>query len=502
MALPRRLAPALFLPLLCGLALSSVARSASADESPRFEARQSGAGSARGPRVVEDPEDAHSPTVFARDGWPLAGYHGGRFYLRDEHGRFQFFPGALLQIDGRGAFGKGVSDLGGVGGESLQPQVTIRRARVILGGTIHERLSWVIMGDLGEKSRLGSVLMDANISRYFRVTLGLQPVPLTMESRTGIGFIPWMERTLTSRFALPDRLDPGVLFWGEGRRRIFTYEVGASSGDGRERPESDGRLDYAARVTVRPLALTGSIASNIHLGFSGRFGVHRSLRNTADVGVLSTDGGWTFFSPTRTDADGRSVRILTSGQQRTLAGEVRIPVSRLDLRFEVVALSKQTREATTGSETASSERFGTYSGSSFYGQLGFWILGSPALGQPQPGNFRPPSPLRFPKGDRHRAPSGLEALARVESLSVTYRSNDRERRGDEAPREEKIRATVVGAGLRYWATAHASLFLSYTATYFPEAGTARNSAISPGNVAGYPSATTLHEVGLRTQLAF
>lgn len=502
MALPRRLAPALFLPFVCGVALSSITTAASADDSPRFVPTKRGDDRARGPRLAEDPEDAHSPTVFARDGWPLAGYHGGRFYLRDEHGRFQFFPGALLQIDARGAFGKGVSDLGGVGGDSLQPQVTIRRARVILGGTIHDRLSWVIMGDLGEKSRLGSVLVDANIRRYFRVSVGLQPVPLTMESRTGIGFIPWMERTLTSRFALPERLDPGVLLWGEGRRRVFTYEVGASSGEGRLNPESDGRLDYAARVTVRPLAHTGSIASNIHIGFSGRFGVHRSLRNTQDVGTLSTDGGWTFFSPTRTDADGRAIRILSSGQQRTFAGEVRVPVSRLDLRFEMVALSKQTRETALGDETASSERFGTYSGSSFYGQLGFWILGSPALGQPQPGNFRPPAPLKFPKGDRHRAPYGLEALARVESLSVTYRSNDRERRADEAPREEKIRATVVGAGLRYWATAHASLFLSYTATYFPEAGTSRNSAVSPGNVAGIPNASTLHELGLRTQLAF
>ena len=85
---------------------------------------------------------------------------------------------------------------------------------------------------------------------------------------------------------------------------------------------------------------------------------------------------------------------------------------------------------------------------------------------------------------------------------MTYRANDRERRTSEAPREERVRLTVLGAGLRYWATVHASLFLSYTLNLFPESGTTANTAASPGNVAGDRSSHTLHEVGLRAQTTF
>jgi hypothetical protein len=457
----------------------------------------------RGPlRALEDPEDDHVPTVFARDGWPLAGYHGNRFYLRDEHGRFQLFPGGVLQLDGRGAFGTGVRDVSGANAGSLQPRFDVRRARLSLAGTIHDRIGWLITGDLGRSPQLGSTLVEGEIHRYLRLSFGLQPVAFGMENRTPLPWRSWMERTLTGRFGLTDRLETGALIAGEARRRLFTYEVGVSSGETRNRAESDGRFDYAARLTARPLAWTGGIASRIQIGFSGRIGMRRSLRDTQDVGSLSTDGGWTFFSASRTDVDGRNLRILTSGLQKALGGEVRIPVSRFDFRFEFVALSKETREAEVGRELLSSERFGTLTGSAFYGQLGFWIIGSSALGQPDPGVFRPARPLKFPRGDRHVAPYGLEALVRVESLSMTYRSNNRGRRGDEAAREETVRANVAGAGLRYWATMHASFFASYTLTYLPESGTTRNAAVSPGNVAGSPDAHTVHEVGVRAQVAF
>lgn len=488
------------LPALCALATVLWAPAAAADE-PRWQRWEEPAGTGARPplRRLDEAEDAHVPTVFARDGWPLAGYHGNRFYLRDEHGRFQFFPGFLLQVDGKGAFGKGTRDIGGVPGGVLQPRVEIRRARLQLGGSVLGKVAFLLSADLGQRPQLASTYIDGEIHRWLHASVGLQPVPHGMENRSVIYSLSWLERTLTSRFAMGDRLDTGALLWGETKRRAFTYEVGAFSGEGRNHAESDGRVDGAARITVRPLAFTGGIASRIHVGFSGRLGLRRSLRDTQDVGTLSTDGGWTFFSPTRKGTDGKVTRILTSGAQRSVAGEVRVPVSRLDLRFEFVALSKGTRETESGQEIVSSERFGTLVGSAFYAQLGFWILGSPAVPIAQPGVFRPPAALSFPQGDRHVAPHALEALARVESLSLTYRANDRERRANEAPREERVRVTVLGAGLRYWATVHASLFLSYTLNLFPESGSPANTAATPGNVAG---AHTLHEVGLRAQTTF
>lgn len=487
--------------LAIALGASSSTITANAQEKDRGD--RGSEGRRPGPlRTLEDAEEDHAPTVFARDGWPLAGYHGNRFYLRDEHGRFQFFPGGVLQVDGRGTFGKGVSQLPGDQAGSTQPRIDIRRARLTLAGTVHDRIAWLITADLGRAPQLGSTLVDGEIHRWLHVAVGLQPVAFGMENRTNLPWRSWMERTLTGRFSLPDRLENGVVVWGEGRRRVVTYEVGASSGEGRNHAESDGRFDYSARVTARPLAPTGGIASKIQIGFSGRVGMRRSLRDTQDVGALSTDNGWTFFSPNRADVDGRNIRILTSGLQKAIGGEVRVPVSRLDLRFEFVALSKDTRETEVGKETASSERFGTFTGSAFYGQIGVWLLGSSALGQPDPGVFRAARPLKFPRGDRHVAPHGLEALARVENLSLTYRSNDRGRRANEALAEEKVRATVLGAGLRYWATMHANFFASYTFTHLPESDTPNNRAVSPGNRVGLPGAHNVHEVGLRAQMQF
>lgn len=85
---------------------------------------------------------------------------------------------------------------------------------------------------------------------------------------------------------------------------------------------------------------------------------------------------------------------------------------------------------------------------------------------------------------------------------MTYRSNDRGRRANEAASTEKVRATVLGLGLRYWATMHASFFGSYTLTHLPEAGSPSNAAESPGSSIGSKGAYNVHEVGVRAQMAF
>jgi hypothetical protein len=228
-----------------------------------------------GARRADDAVDPYLPTLVARDGYPLVGFHQDRFYLRDASDSFRLYTGLLLQADGRGAFGRGVASLDNEsGGAPLRTRGSIRRARVELGGQIHGAWSFLMVGDFaGDRPRVEHALVDVQLHPMLHLTAGQQLVPFTMENRTHEAQYAWLERPLAVRFAQPFDKDVGLMAWGESRRGLFAYEAGVFGGDGPNRGAVDDRADLAARVVVKPLASTDSIARHIEFGASATYGM-------------------------------------------------------------------------------------------------------------------------------------------------------------------------------------------------------------------------------------
>lgn len=497
------------LALFSGALALSWAASARADEPPPVALPPPGdppAAPASAPgdlRRAPSDEVSFAPTLYARDAFPLAGFHHDHFYLRDPEDRLRLFPGGMLQLDSRGALGRGVSELAGPEGEALRPRMAVRRARLDLGGQIHRSWSFLLSGEFASPGpRVEYALVDLEFHRLFHLTLGQQLLPVTMANRTFEAFQPWLERPLVVRFALPRDKDLGLLAWGATARNVLGYEAGVFGGDA-GRPNADNRVDAAGRVYLRPLAASDTIARDIQIGASGAYGV-RQIENVSDrLDPLSTDGGFVFWDTSRAAAD-RRVLVVPSGDQVTLGGEVRVPVSQLDFRFEFLYSKRNTRERLDGGPPAQSERFGTLSGTGFYAHLGVWILGQPEILGP-PGRFRPPR-VRFPRGERPRPERGLAFVLRFDSLDASYDPAGRASApGDASPRRD-IKARSVGGGLNYYAGRHAAFLLHYTYNFFPDSSVPvldpSNAAVAPGNLSGHSGAHQLHEIGARMQVFF
>jgi hypothetical protein len=461
-------------------------------------------------RIVDD-EEPNYPTMLARDGYPIVGFHQDRMFLRDPSDTFRLFPGGLLQFDTRGALGRGVSDLDNEsGGAALRTRASVRRARLELGGQIHGAWSFLLSGDFaGERAHVEYALVDVQMHRMLHVTVGQQLVPFTMENRTHEASYIWMERPLAVRFAQASDKDLGAMAWGETRRGVFSYEAGFFGGDGINRPSVDDRGDAAGRFVVKPLAWSDSIARNIHFGASATYG----MRELANVGYaaapLATDGGFVFWD-THTSQGGQRVDIRPSGRQLGLAGEFRIPISRLDLRLEFMYVNRNTRESFVDAPIADTLRLGRFRGTAFYGHLGFWLLGRPSL-RPEPGRFRPPR-VDFNRGNQRRSERGLELAVKVESISATYERSARDPGAGDAARtcgdgeQQCIDIRALGVGLNYYATRHAAVMLNYSYYVFPDSSipsrNPTNAAVAPGNLNGHTGAHQLHELGGRVQVFF
>lgn len=464
-------------------------------------------------------EETRRPFAMGPEGFPLAGYHGGHFFMRDDSDHFRLFPGLLLQVDTRTTLGRGVHDVGGEAGDALRSRMTMRRARLDLGGEVLNHWSFFLSGDFaGDKPRLEHGFIDVRLARWLHLSMGQQQVPFTMENRTDEAHYAWLERPLAVRFAQPSNKDLGLMASGRTRQGVFAYEAGFFGGDanrerGAVRENADERVDAVGRVYVRPLAATGSIARHIQIGASARYGMRAKDDVHYPLAPITTDGGYTLFATSYRGPGGRTINILPSGRDTGFAGEVRVPVSRLDFRFEFVSLRRNTREAVSGLEQTTTERFGHMSGTAFYAQLGVFLMGRPGLRQ-DPGRFTPPH-VAFPKGHPRLPPRGLELVVRGEALRATYTAGDRASQPFDASPDVRVAADVLGAGVNYYASHHASMSLGYSYVMVPSSYTGNNAALAPGNLgcpntrtdvgpntACHTGAHSLHEVALRGQVAF
>lgn len=486
---------------------------------------------------------------LAKDGYPLAGYRGGLFYLRDSNDDYRLYLQGRAHVDFYGYAGPGVSDT------TLKPTLFLRRARPEISGEFFHRVWFMIAGDFGAtaidnprgtnetSAAAPGMAPDASTGRYasaqvarvsaaptdvflnFRATqwlnvqVGQFDAPFTMENRTSEKWgTPFMERSLTVRdVAVPTQKQIGLMLWGEAFK-VLNYSIGLFDGEGQNRPNVDSKGDVFARVYVTPLAARKDALKNLQFGVSGRQGSRDHRYVNYDVPALTTQGQYAFWNPSYTGSAGLT-HIIYSGSQRGVAVEARIPYGLVDLTTEAAYIDKGTREAVDGFQAAPSPRFGSLRGYSYYVEFGYWPLGNRDING-LPGVQNMPH-VDFEKPEKKTRETALQLLAKWEQVRLTYDSARRSGSPDSKNADGDIRVDAFSLGANYWLTKHLRLTANYVLNVFPDSApisaspaggatqTSTQRAQAPGNTLGAgvndearSHAHVLHELLARFAVAF
>jgi hypothetical protein len=444
--------------------------------------------------------------VAANEGEPsLAGWHEGLFYLHDREDYFRLYVQGRVHVDSLSYFGPGVRNL--PADQALKSSFSLRRARLELSGELlQNKFQWSLAGEFGPTStdnvgarnaaqdcsvdpttgvqtctsRAGTVeaplqktiITDAFInyaaSPWLNIQAGQYLVPISLENRVGDNGTPFLERSMPVRLlAAPNTRDIGVMVWGEAPKTTFYYSVGIFNGDGPNRLNADSRYDGIGRVFARPLARSKhALLRDAQIGVSGRYGSRDKTYVGYDLPTLTTQGGYAFWRPTYNDSSNRFTHILPSGDQGAVALELFLPISKFDLTSELVYTRSNTREALDGYQLSGfSERLGVFKGFGYYVAGSFWVMGDrsitgfPPYGRPNHIDLKKPSSP--PK-------QGVQLLAKVEQLNLTYQSASRSGTPDRSSPDGDISMTALSFGATYWASKHFRLSVNYVYNLFPD----------------------------------
>lgn len=471
-----------------------------------------------------------------------AGWHG-MFYIRDNDENFRFSPHAMTQLDfnafvGGGVNGKNVAVKDGAG---MPPRFFLRRFRLGISGDFLKRWSFLAQVDFGNSVDNGDggaeifaappgVTPTASTPRYRPVQgattdvnladiwinyslcpclnfqFGQFRTPIGMENRTSDWGTAFMDRNLPIRaFVMSSGRETGLLIWGDILEKVFTYEVGFLGGDGQNRPEVDTTADFTARAMVRPLGGV-KLLKDAHIGVSARHGD----RDPDGVGYnyqpITTAFGYVLYNPSYTDSLKRKMKVIPSGGQNLIGGELRIPIGPVDIHAEGYYVANHTREAVDGFQFTNTERLGTLKGVGWYAQATWWVAGDKYISA-EPG-YQRPTKLNTHKKDEIKR--GAEVSLLGAGVHGDYDGNARGGEDDDAtPGSEKNPATdfdiyQFGAAASYWHSKFVRMAFNYSMYFTPGSGSTDNLASVPANVLGEkdPSDHLLHEFGLRLQLFF
>ncbi|MDB4974011.1 MAG: hypothetical protein JWN48_2352 [Myxococcaceae bacterium] len=442
-------------------------------------------------------------------------YSDGTFYLRSHKDNLVMTIGGRLHIDFYEFAGKGVPEYHRANGTGLKPNLFFRRAIIETGGMIRKKFFWWFGGNFAvtQLDANQGVVSPAGIYDAFA---GYQPIPtfklyvgqynqpFTMENVTSSRWLDMMERSLTVRtLATPFNKAEGVTIWGETTNKMFEGTVGIFGGDGQNRPNVDDRFDGTLRLIARPFANSSHAIKRAHIGLDGRWGRRDTHSVRYDTPSLATPGGYAFWSSAY-GAGAQDTRIIAARRQSAADVELYVPFERWDFKGEFLYLNEERREV-LATDRSKSLRGGVFKGVSAYGQLSFWLAGTPRINGHPAGYY---GMVKLPDGTTGaEIPYALQLVLRGEIMRMNYDSNSRY--GDKGAYNaatKNVNVNVYQFALNYWATKHLRLTAEYSLYDFPGAplgdkGGASNQAIAPGVRSNRPDARFLNELSFRVGLA-
>lgn len=429
-----------------------------------------------------------STSPFERDeDAPLAGYTNNAAFIRSRDSNFVLYPGGRLNVDGFFFLNRGEPPAG-VAPDSVEDQrprhnIFLRRARAELSGTVLKRFDYYIAGEfattpiLAQSATISDVFVNVNLTPWANIQVGQFDAPFTLENRTSDKYIDFMERSLTVRgLGVPANKEVGLMVTGLSPRRFVHYELGIFNGDGGNVRNPDSHFDVIGRAYFAPLALLERASSTRWLSeiwFGGSIWYGRRVDVPYDDFPITTQGGVTLLPA----LFGTTYRHVPNGDLLRWAVELNVPIGPLGWRFELVrseyegvgiyrpvdAANSAEKNLPLGRALAGNVN---RSGTSFYFQMWYWILGSSAM-LPTPGQEIPQHWIGYRKG-KEPFPIGLYVTARYERLVL------RQAEVVEGPLrlEEPQRVTLgnlsvdsFAAALNLWMTRHVRFSANYLMNY-------------------------------------
>lgn len=426
------------------------------------------------------------PIVFERDeDAPLAGYTSGAPFIRSRDSNFILFPNGRVNIDSYFFLNRGDADPNVIadGPNDQRPRHTIfiRRARAEINGTLLKRFDYQIAGEfatipiLFQSTTVSDAWVNANFTPWANIVIGQFDAPFTLENRTVDKYIDFMERSTTVRsFGIPQNKEIGLMISGLAPTRFLHYEVGVFNGDGGQIRNPDSHFDFMGRAYFAPLALLDRASatrwlSEIWIGGSIWYG--RRVDVPYDATPLTTNGAVTLLPAVFGNG---GYHFQPHGDLLKWALEVNVPIGPLGFRFELVRNERENlgvfRPPGPGETSElNSGRILTggvvRSGTSFYAQMWYWIIGGPSM-LPTPGQEIPPRWIGYRKG-KEPTPIGLYVSARYERMIL----HQEEAQGmiplDQMARTALGSMTVdtLGVALNFWWTRHLRLSANYFMNY-------------------------------------
>lgn len=420
---------------------------------------------------------------------PLAGYTNGAPFLRSRDSNFVLFPNGRLNVDGYFFPNRGEprdnTTVDGTTDQRPRSTIFVRRARAELNGTILKRFDYMIAGEfasipiLFQSAAVTDAWVNANIHPWLNITVGQFDAPFTMENRTVDKYIDFMERSLTVRgFGIPSNKEIGIMLSGLAPSRFLRYELGVFNGDGLNVRNPDNHFDFMARGYFAPLALLPRAGgsrwlSEIWIGGSMWYG--KRVDVPYDAWPVGTQGGVSILPPVF-NTNNTSYRFVPNGDLLKWAMEVNVPIGPLGFRFELVRNAYEGvgiyRPPIIDSEKSlplSRVLAGnvTRSGTSFYLQAWYWILGGPGI-LPTPGQELPPRWQGYRK-DSERFPIGLYLSARYERM-VMHQEENLDGTGPRLDDNQKLALGTLtfdsfGLAANLWWSRHVRFSANYLLNY-------------------------------------
>jgi len=257
----------------------------------------------------------------------LVGAGADGFNLRSADEDFQLNIRHQLNVDSRFAPDRTTGE---------PNSIYLRRAQIILGGTMFRRFEYYLLSDFGSgRARANDAYMEIAFAPGLSLQAGKFKMPVGLERLRGGTSLTIAERSLATQL-VPNR-DVGLQLYGDLGDGKISYAVGvfngvadAVTGDG----DTDDGKEFAARFFSHPFGGSGVNALE-GLGL----GIGMSRGQTQTLPEYSTTGQTTFFE--------YSSAAIADGTRYRIAPQAYYYSGRLGLLGEYVLSSQQIRNSLT-----------------------------------------------------------------------------------------------------------------------------------------------------------
>ena len=474
------------------------------------------------PAPTPAPTSAPPPPILTElEEPPLVGESNKLIFVRDRRDVIRLYPHAELSLQAQGFFGSRVTDVTAAhAGADLGPRFFVRHSRFELGGELVKRLAFNAAIELRANPAIDGAraagrdtkiaLDDAwgyvNAGRGLGMMLGLFQAPFSLENRTRVRDLAFLERSVAVRgFAVPAPKVLGAAITGRTYTAIgrLSWTLGGFGAEALTPGDPDRGFDGIGQIGLEPLAthLDHGDLRSLYFGLSARGGSRNPRDASTDAPAVTTRQGFALWRPTRSSVAG-DAHVLQTGSQGALGLAARIPTRYVTLRAEGFWARKDTREV----GGSAGERGGTLQGFSGYAELSLWPLmafGVLQTEQIELGTYPEPQHLELASAVPHQDRYGLELALMAGGIQARYEPASRSGPSDPALPDSELRVLELGAALNYWHTERFKLAASYNLYITPGSGTPENLALVPGNLGGEDlTAHRLHEVSARMTLSF